>query len=168
MFKNTCFIITAGALTMTLTACQQPPACPDSLATNNAQSAKSAGCFSLNSHHQLLLIEGFNGKVSIPGGSGSPNESAQCTAHRETWEETGLEVIPNRLIRVMDNGFHLFECEAIYPDAKIDPPFRLEVRHAFWLSAEHFDDFEWRFPEQKHMLSQWIHTHTNNAKDTTP
>jgi 8-oxo-dGTP pyrophosphatase MutT (NUDIX family) len=113
-----------------------------------AHSAPSAGCFVV-SDDGLLVVQGFNEKLSPPGGSSQPGESAQCTAFRETWEETGLRLQPQSLLHVFDTGFHLYRCERDATSGQINPPPRFEVRGAFYLSADRFDAYAWRFPEQQ-------------------
>jgi 8-oxo-dGTP pyrophosphatase MutT (NUDIX family) len=117
--------------------------------------ALSAGCFAV-SDEGLLLVQGLNGKVSPPGGSSEPGESAQCTAFRETWEETGLRLHPRELLRVFDTGFHLYRCERDSHSGAIDPPARLEVRAAFYLPAGRFDSYEWRYTDQKSLLEAML------------
>jgi 8-oxo-dGTP pyrophosphatase MutT (NUDIX family) len=146
------FILIALLLTQPTNA--QQPQCP----ATGKDTAPSAGCLTLLDGH-LLVIKAYNGKISIPGGSVDTAESAQCGAHRETWEETGLSVQPQQLLRVFNNGFHLFHC---LPPAtstlgdSLKPPFWLEIRQAFWLKPEHFDQHSWRFPDQRHWLAEWI------------
>ena len=138
----------AWALLM-LSGCMDAPGnCPYNGVVNEAP---SAGCFSV-SHDGLLLVQGFNGQVSLPGGSGKPGEAAQCTAFRETWEETGLRLQPRELLGVFDTGFHLFRCERGGISQQIEPPMRLEVWAAFYLPPEEFDQYEWRFPSQREIL----------------
>lgn len=142
------------------------PLCPDN---SPKLAVKSAGCMVLR-QNQLLVVEGYNGKLSIPGGSGDANESAQCTAHRETWEETGLDVRPMELVRVFDNGFHLFRCDYDANSGRIDPPFRLEIKRAFWLAPEAFGQYHWRFPGQEKWLAQQIQQSSpelNSATEAT-
>ena len=103
-------------------------------------------------NHKLLVVQGGNGVVSIPGGSANPEEPSHCAAHRETWEETGLDVRPTQLTRVFDNGFHLYRCRWQGEQTEIEPPFFLEIDRAFWISEEEFDEFQWRFPEQASWL----------------
>lgn len=98
------------------------------------------------------MVQGMNGEVSLPGGSSLPEESAQCTAFRETWEETGLRLQPRELLRVFDTGFHLYRCERDGQSGVIDPPPRFEVRAAFYLAADQFDEYEWRFEDQRDLL----------------
>jgi len=113
--------------------------------------APSAGCFA-TSEEGLLLVQGMNGKVSLPGGSSKPGESAQCTAFRETWEETGLRLQPRELLRVFNTGFHLYRCEGDEFSGEIDPPPRFEIRDAFYSGAEQFEKYAWRFEDQKNLL----------------
>ena len=49
--------------------------------------APSAGCMVLDGT-SMLVVENFEGKLSPPGGMSREQEPAQCTAFRETWEET--------------------------------------------------------------------------------
>lgn len=66
-------------------------------------------------------MQGLNGRLSLPGGSSEPGESAQCTAFRETWEETGLQLQPRELLEVFDTGFHLYRCDRDAWSGEIDP-----------------------------------------------
>jgi len=117
--------------------------------------APSAGCFA-TSAEGLLLVQGLDGRVSLPGGSSAPGESAQCTAFREAWEETGLRLQPRELLRVFDTGFHLYRCERDELSGEIDPPPRLEVQAAFYLRADQFDRHVWRFEDQKELLRRML------------
>ena len=40
----------------------------------------------------LTIKKGRSNKLELPGGENQNEESAQCTAHRETWELTGFNV----------------------------------------------------------------------------
>ncbi|MEZ5572776.1 MAG: NUDIX hydrolase [Halioglobus sp.] len=117
--------------------------------------APSAGCFA-SSAEGLLMVQGLNGEVSLPGGSSKPGESAQCTAFRETWEETGLRLQPGELLRVFSTGFHLYHCEHAVWSGEIDPRPRLEVRAAFYLPAEKFGSYEWRFEDEQAPLKAML------------
>lgn len=138
-----------------MSACNgEAPACPDTRAT---VAAKSAGCLVLK-QQQLLMVIDHTGKLSVPGGSSDGVESPQCTAHRETWEETGVDVRPTALVRVFGNGFHLFQCELHPGSGEIDPPLRFEIQRALWLAPDKFKQHSWRFPEEQAWLEQWINT----------
>lgn len=139
-------LIAAAIVVAPLAACSGgAPPCPFKGA---ADTAPSAGCF-VESAQGLLLVQGLNGKLSPPGGSSEPGESAQCTAFRETWEETGLQLQPRELLEVFDTGFHLYRCDRDAWSGEIDPPGRLEVRGAFFVPAARFDRYEWRYPDQQ-------------------
>lgn len=102
------------------------------------------------------MVQGLNGEISLPGGSSEPGEFAQCTAFRETWEETGLRLQPRELLAVFDTGFHLYRCEHDALSGVIDPPQRFEVRGALYLPADQFHAYEWRFEKQKEILESLL------------
>lgn len=132
-----------------LTSCmrQAPPCSPPA----QAQQAPSAGCFAMQDGF-VLVVENLRGLVNLPGGSSKINESAQCTAQRETWEETGLNLEVGNLLTVMDTGFHLYHCKFTVNSGEINPPPRLEVRRAYLLAPDRFKDQDWRFPGEEDQL----------------
>jgi 8-oxo-dGTP diphosphatase len=139
-----------------LGACASPPPCPPILAPD---SAPSAGCLVLV-HGRMLVVENLRGKVSPPGGKTEPGESAQCAAHREAWEETGLDVLPGPLLHTFDTGFNLYQCGIHAQSGQIGPHAPDEVRRAYWLRVEDFGTVEWRFPgqdEELHTLLLELH-----------
>ena len=126
------------AIASLIVACTEgKPACPYS---DTGDQAPSAGCFAV-SNGELLLVQGLNGKISPPGGSSKFDESAQCTAYRETWEETGLRLRPGDLLMTFDTGFKLYECDVLGDSGEIDPSSQMEVRDAFYLPLGRFGDF---------------------------
>jgi 8-oxo-dGTP diphosphatase len=137
-----------------LLACSevQQPECPSPLAK---AVAPSAGCFAVQDG-KLLVVESLGGEISPPGGSSVAGESAQCTAHRETWEETGLDLQVDELLLVMDTGFHLYRCSFHANSGEIDPPRRLEISRAFMLHHQDFDRYQWRYPEQVRQLKELL------------
>lgn len=71
----------------------------------------NAGCVIRVGKDILALTHRASGKLDIPGGtSDGEQESAQCTAHRETWEETGFNVEVGQLLGSNDNGFRYYAC----------------------------------------------------------
>lgn len=143
-------ICLAALLAVILGGCAAESAPPCPLPASTAQ-APSAGCLAILDGG-VLLVENFKGKLSPPGGSANDGESAQCTAFRETWEETGLLLEPEQLLDVFDTGFHLYRCHHHATSGRIDPPARLEVRDAFYLAPSDFDRWEWRFPGQEQVI----------------
>lgn len=149
--KSVSLICLAATVTI-LTGCNKTvPDCPDQ---SPGPEVRSAGCLVIN-NKQLLVIREMTGKISIPGGSGDTGETGRCTAFRETWEETGLTVTAGELIRQFDNGFHLYRC-SVTGDVRPDPEFTHEVREALWLNSASFDQYRWRFPEQKQWLKEYL------------
>jgi len=143
------------------------PTCPY---IGEGEQVTSAGCFA-TSGGGLLLVQGLKGKVSLPGGSSEPGESAQCTAFRETWEETGLRLQPRELLAVFDTGFHLYRCERGSQSGEIAPPGRLEVRAAFYLPADRFEEYDWRYEDQRVLLKAMLlnveHIRSDDADNLT-
>ena len=146
---STAPVLPVCAALLLVQACSHgAPACPFN---DKEDRAPSAGCF-VASEDGLLLVQGLNGKLSPPGGSSKPGESAQCTAFRETWEETGLRITPRELLQVFDTGFYLYNCELGSDSGEIGPPPKMEIRRAFFLSPDSFGEFTWRYEEQQELL----------------
>ena len=97
------------------------------------------------------------------GGKAREGESAQCAAHRETLEETGLDLMPRQLLSVFDTGFHLYYCEIHARSGLIEPDNVMEVRRGYWLSLDEFDEVEWRFPGQGDALRELINRSTTQT-----
>ena len=116
--------------------------------------APSAGCLTVV-HNKVLLVDSRSGGVTPPGGKTREGESAQCAAHRETLEETGLDLIPRQLVHVFDTGFHLYYCEIHAGSGRIDAAV-MEVKRGFWLDIEDFDTVKWRYPGQGEVLQQLL------------
>lgn len=145
--------LTLTVFAMLVTACSTDgPPCPFA---GSGDTAPSAGCFA-TSGGGLLVVQGLDDRVSLPGGSSQPGESAQCTAFRETWEETGLALQPGELLTVFDTGFHLYRCEPDAGTGEINPPTRFEVKGALFLSADRFGDYPWRYKGQSVQLKDML------------
>jgi 8-oxo-dGTP pyrophosphatase MutT (NUDIX family) len=112
----------------------------------------NAGCLILHDDKVLLITHRWGGKLGVPGGTREADELAQCTAHRETYEETGLDVTVGRRLAVMKNGFHLYRC---YPESGSSPePLPVptsaltEVKALDWYLLDSLDRDRWRFAYQ--------------------
>ena len=71
--------------------------------------AAAAGCFIKQADRLLLVRNRFNGKLGFPAGFSNFGEDAQCTAHRETWEETGLRVEVGELVEQFGQAGRLWQ-----------------------------------------------------------
>ena len=151
----------ALGLVLVLIGCsRQAPQCPY---VDSRERAPSAGCFTQRDG-QLLLVQGLSGTVSLPGGLARAGESARCTAFRESWEETGLLLVPREVLRVFSTGFYLSRCEHGEGLVTPSPATRFEVRQALYLSADRFGDFTWRYPAQERLLGRLL---TEQAHETS-
>ena len=142
-------------VTALLAACTGPavPPCPYQ---GTPDFAPSAGCLAVV-HGKILVVDSHKGGVTPPGGKAFSGESAQCAAHRETFEETGLSLLPRQLVHVFDTGFHLYYCE-IHAESGTIAPESMEVKRGFWLPVEDFDKVHWRFPGQGEALTRLFAT----------
>ena len=73
---------------------------------------KNAGCLIRFDQRILLVTHRLTGKLDIPGGMQRTDESLACTAHRETFEETGLNVEVLFPVAQTTNGMLIFSCLA--------------------------------------------------------
>ena len=141
------------AMSVLLGACSSvaPPPCPY---TGEPDYAPSAGCLAVV-HGKMLVVDSRKGGVTPPGGKARPGESAQCAAHRETFEETGLDLMPRQLVAKFDTGFYLYFCEIHAHSGSINPNV-LEVKRGYWLDFRDFDKVRWRFPGQGERLRELL------------
>ena len=130
----------------------------------------NAGCVVKIDNKMLLVRHRGTGRVSPPGGTAAREETAQCTAHRETWEETGVEVKVGALLKQFSDPFYLFHCSAVDEDLVKNPKtrlpvptdFEIEVTEVLFSDPTGLGNDLWRFPEQapvirevfKNLLSQ--------------
>ena len=111
----------------------------------------NAGCLILHDDKVLLITHRWGGKLGVPGGTREADELAQCTAHRETSEETGLAVKVGRRLVVMKNGFHLYRC---YPERASSESLPVptsaltEVKALDWYLLDSLARDRWRFAYQ--------------------
>lgn len=77
----------------------------------------AAVCLIKTQNKVLLIRHRLSGKLDFPGGTVNDGESLSCAAHRETWEETGFNVLVRKQLGRTSNGLALFACDL---DAGID------------------------------------------------
>ena len=124
-------------------ACRVDPAFVDTSRSNS-------DCVVRNGDRVLAIVHRFSGKLDLPGGRREGEETGQCTAHREAWEETGLDVTVGRLL-IERNSTMMFDCRL---PANVDPardfsvpPWGLvEVSGIEWVDPSEQEPADWRFP----------------------
>jgi len=120
----------------------------------------AAGCLIRHEGRMLAVRQRGSGKLGFPAGFTRPMENAQCTAHRETFEETGLAVIVHGLVRQFGNGFALYRCELSDPGpAQVDElpvpaSGRSEVSQVLWVDPMSTEASDWRFPRDLPVILQ--------------
>lgn len=116
--------------------------------------ATAAGCYIRQADRLLLVRSRFGGKFGFPGGFSNFGERAQCTAHRETWEETGVQVAVGKLARAFGNGFLLYYC---YPllvqnidagELPVPASGKAEIAQVLWRDPRAVSHYQWRFAWQ--------------------
>lgn len=70
----------------------------------------AAACLIKTGSKVLLVQHRLSGKLDFPGGGLVEDESLACTAHRETWEETGFNVEVKEYLSTTVNGLVIFGC----------------------------------------------------------
>lgn len=105
------------------------------------------------------MVQQSNELFSFPGGMAGFNESAKCTAHRETWEEAGINVVVGDLKHQFDNGFYLFECFA--DNLTLATNDSTEVKKVVLIEPEAIPTEQWRYPKQRLMSIDWLQEGSN-------
>lgn len=111
----------------------------------------NAACLIIKDNQFLTVLNRSKNAWDLPGGTAQKNESAQCVAQRETFEEVGIVAQPIKKLHEYDNGFVLYLCEiskqAYQPSYTVPLLARLEVKDIQWHTVDGITDLTWRFPE---------------------
>ena len=144
-------LIALPVLSIVLIGCTEAPPCNilPGLADDHHGNAV---CYVANEGHILLIERRFFRDFGLPGGRRGAGERSQCTAARETWEETGLTVIVGPLLERASNT-SVYLCGLAAPislDADLPTPWegRIEIAEARWVPFEELDSLNWRYTEQ--------------------
>ena len=138
---------------MSCSSAQESPACRVASVSADTRTG-NAGCLIVLDGKSLLLVHRLGGRLGFPGGTANRGEAAQCTAHRETWEETGLDVEVGAFLKELSTGFALYSCKADQVELSSDaaPPVaqwsRGEVEELVWRDLDSVPEEQWRFPDQ--------------------
>ncbi|WP_164084645.1 NUDIX hydrolase [Alteromonas flava] len=132
-----------------------PPACRSSVTVPSTTVNQAAGCIIVAQQQLLLVKHRLSGRWDIPAGGVRADESLACAAHRETFEETGLNVSVEKYLGTTQSGLALFQCDehsGLGPDkyTSLPVPFwsKTEVSAVKWQDPYSLPVREWRFLEQ--------------------
>jgi 8-oxo-dGTP pyrophosphatase MutT (NUDIX family) len=127
--------------------------------------AFAAGCLVKSGEKMLVVRHRYGGKIGFPGGFAHPGETAQCVAHRETWEESGVSVVVHGLLKRLNTGLALYRCEPVDgtrvagDKLPVPPGGRNEITEVMWLDPHTTDASQWRFerdyPVILDLFDQW-------------
>lgn len=142
------------AVALCLSGCDKPQVDCNVRVGFEESTQGNAGCW-IARGGQALMVRQRNGLYSFPGGTAEVGESAQCTAHRETYEEAGINTEVFGLHHQFENGFYLYYCE---------PPKNLslktldkgEVDEVLWVKPQSIPADQWWFPKQRFKAMSWL------------
>lgn len=133
------FRLTFIFVVLTLLGCgSEPPSSPACRSVQQpdeliSSTSRAAGCIIVTESKMLFVTHRLSGMLDIPGGGKNDDETLACTAHRETWEETGFNVEVRHVVGTTSNGMTLFSCHldagiAELPDVFAPPPWgKIEI-----------------------------------------
>jgi 8-oxo-dGTP pyrophosphatase MutT (NUDIX family) len=106
-----------------------------------------AACVVIIDDRLLVIRHRPSGKLDLPGGRSKSGESARCTAQRETWEETGIDV---HVGEPLGGRRDLFRCSPLQAMTSAgDPPLRwwsaVEASDVLWVDPRTLQDSDWRY-----------------------
>jgi len=133
-------------LAAALAGCAETPPCAVDPPTAEELRVNGA-CLIMAEDRVLTIRHRRSGKYDLPGGRRLATETAQCTAHRETWEETGLEVIVGRRVST-GVGSAIYECrvrQQVGEDIPVPLSGILEVTAVQWVAPAELESDDWRF-----------------------
>jgi 8-oxo-dGTP pyrophosphatase MutT (NUDIX family) len=138
----TAFAAIAAACTVEAPVCRVDPAFVDDRRSNSS-------CVVRSGDRVLAIVHRFSGRLNLPGGRRVGDETGQCTAHREMWEETGVDVTVGRFL-IDRNSTLLFDCRlppSIDATRQVPVPMwgHIEVVDIQWIDPHKQDPRDWRF-----------------------
>jgi predicted NUDIX family NTP pyrophosphohydrolase len=129
------------------------PKCDLSEKLQNDKRTGNAGCLIIHNKKILLVKSYHNNYLNIPGGTQKKKETSACTAHRETFEETGVSVKVQDHIMTANNGFHIFSCDA---KGEIDLSYskKYEINQITLLPINDVENY--RYPKQLDKIKKYL------------
>lgn len=150
VFKSAKYIATGALLSIFNAEVVAQPECRT--AFDEPDFAFAAGCLVRSGDRMLMVRHRFSGKLGMPAGAANAGESAQCVAHRETWEETGVAVVVHGLISRLGTGMALYRCEPVDAAVALSDELAVprsgvaEISEVMWRDPRTTEAAEWRFP----------------------
>jgi len=140
------FIFTLFFLLLLIACSKKTPApeCKIEIA-NKSNAEGNAGCFIQNNGKLLLIRQRFSSKLSFPGGTHERDETAQCTAHRESWEEAGVNVTVGRTLFIHKNKYYLFKCDIPENTDLLTTNDPIEILDVLWIDPRKTSITDWRY-----------------------
>lgn len=137
-----------------------PPVAPPcrQVAPEHFTHANAAGCLVRRGDTVLMVRRRFHGDLDFPGGLQKWQETSACAAHRETWEETGADVVVGRMIYNVCTGYRMYECTVAddwEPNARHSPDWAEEVG-AQWVNFSEISPDEYRYPKVYERMGQVV------------
>jgi 8-oxo-dGTP pyrophosphatase MutT (NUDIX family) len=147
-------VLAAFAAGVTACSVEAPPCRIDPGLVDDRRS--NALCIVRSGDRVLATTHRFSGKLDLPGGRREGDETGQCTAHRELWEETGFDATVGELL-IDRNSTLLFDGRlppGVDATRKLSvPPWaHLEVAGIQWIDPMEQEPGDWRFPEELETL----------------
>jgi 8-oxo-dGTP diphosphatase len=159
---NIASVITAsmGGALLAVSGCSDVPPC-QVIPEFSDSSQGNAACLIRREDEVLAILHRFSGGLDLPGGRSDGGETGQCTAHRETWEETGLNVVVGARVSWPGEAL-LFECalssadEADAADFSISPFASIEVADITWVDVQDTRRQDWRYRWQLRWIRRFL------------
>jgi len=93
---------------------------------NYVSNQQGPGACIVRLNHKLLVTQLHSGQYDLPISDSISDRSAQCSAHYEMWQQTGLNIEVEKVVGIQKNGTWLFACrlESGFDgtEAPFDPP----------------------------------------------
>jgi 8-oxo-dGTP pyrophosphatase MutT (NUDIX family) len=155
LYRGLLLAVAVGGVMLFAVLRHTPPAPPCRVEPSAAETARgNAGCLIRVEDRMLVVRDRLSERLGFPAGMSVPGEAAQCTAHREAWEETGLEVVVGQRLQVFENGFRLYACKPVDPSVQPGSSVAVpqwawaEIAAVEWIDPFHVFPAQWRYPEE--------------------
>lgn len=141
---------------LSLLACTQEPL-PEPSCRVNAKyvsNHQGPGACVVRMNDLLLALKLNNGSYDLPISDSISSQSAQCSAHNEIWQQTGLNIEVEKPLGIQENGTWLFGCKLEAGFDGTEPPFaptpwaNKNIEHIEFVDPFTLDIYNWRNPDQ--------------------